>query len=193
MTREILDFLQTRRSVVVRNLTEPGPDDAELEEILRAAIRVPDHGRLAPWRFVVIRGENRTRFGKILGEAFRKANDDAFDELVEVEEERFERAPVVVAVISRVVKEHKIPEWEQILSSGAACQNMLNAAHASGFAAQWITEWPAYDRNVQKALGLAENDRIAGFVYIGSAKEPPEERKRAELADVVSEWTPPGE
>lgn len=192
MNREILDFLLVRRSVVVRNLTDPGPDDGTLKTILRAAIRVPDHGRLSPWRFVVIKGDNRTSFGKILGEAFRKANDDAFDELVEVEEERFERAPVVVAVISQVVKEHKIPEWEQILSSGAACQNILHAAHASGFAAQWITEWPAYDANVQKALGLGENDRIAGFVYIGSPTEPPTERQRAELEDVYSEWTPPG-
>lgn len=187
---ETLDFLLKRRSVVVRNLSDPGPSDEELDTILRAAMRVPDHGRLTPWRFVLIKGENRVAFGKILGDAFRTANADAFDELVEVEEERFQRAPVVVAVISRVVKEHKIPEWEQILSSGAACQNMLHAAHASGFAAQWITEWPAYDPNVHAALGLEDGDQIAGFVYIGTAKEPPTERQRPEFGDIVSEWTP---
>lgn len=187
---EVLDFLLKRRSVVARNLTEPGPGDEELQTILRASMRVPDHGRLTPWRFIVIKGDNRTRFGKILGEAFRQANDDAIDELVEVEEERFERAPVVVAVISRVTKGHKIPEWEQLLSSGAACQNMLHAAHASGYAAQWITEWPAYDANVHKALGLEGGDQVAGFVYIGTAKEPPTERIRPEFDDVVSEWTP---
>lgn len=188
---EILDFLLKRRSVVVRNLTEPGPGKDELTTMLQAAIRVPDHGRLGPWRFIIIRGENRTAFGKILGAAFRKANPDAFDELVEVEEERFERAPVVVAVTSRVVKEHKIPEWEQVLSSGAACQNLLNAAHAAGYAAQWVTEWPAYNEDVDAALGLGEDERIAGFVYIGTAKEAPDERKRAALEDVVSEWSPP--
>lgn len=188
---EILDFLLKRRSVVVRNLGEPGPSEDELTTMLQAAIRVPDHGRLGPWRFIVIRGENRTAFGKILGAAYRKANPDAIDELVEVEEERFERAPVVIAVASRVVKEHKIPEWEQILSSGAACQNLLNAAHAAGYAAQWITEWPAYNPDVAAGLGLGEDERVAGFVYIGTPKEPPEERKRAALEDVVSEWSPP--
>lgn len=187
---EVLDFLLRRRSVVARNLTEPGPSDEELETILRASMRVPDHGRLTPWRFILIKGENRARFGKILGAAFRQANDDAIDELVEVEEERFERAPIVVAVISRVTKGHKIPEWEQLLSSGAACQNMLHAAHASGYAAQWITEWPAYDANIHKALGLEDGDQVAGFVYIGTAKEPPTERLRPEFDDVVSEWTP---
>ena len=188
---EVLDFLLKRRSVVVRNLTEPGPSDAQLSTMLQAAIRVPDHGKLGPWRFIMIRGDNREAFGKILGEAFRKANDDAFDELVEVEEERFLRAPVVIAVTSRVIRDHKIPEWEQILSSGAACQNLLHAAHASGFSAQWITEWPAYDDTVHAALGLAENERVAGFVYIGTAKEAPTERTRPEPDAVVSEWTPP--
>lgn len=185
---EILDFLLARRSVLVRNLTEPGPTDQELETILRAAMRVPDHGRLTPWRFIVIKGENRAAFGKVLGEAYRKANPDAIDELIEVESERFLRAPVVVAVASHVTKGHKIPEWEQILSSGAACQNMLHAAHASGYAAQWITEWPAYDRNVRAALGLGEDDRISGFVYIGSPKEPPTDRERPEYGNIVSEW-----
>jgi nitroreductase len=186
---QIIDFLTQRRSVTARNLVDPGPNDSELEKILAAGIRVPDHGRLGPWQFIVIKGDARAKFGEVLANAFEKANDDSFDELLEVERERFMRAPVVVTVTSRVVKEHKIPEWEQELSSGAACMNMLNAAHAMGFTAQWLTEWPAYNDDVAAALGLGENERIAGFVYIGSPAEPPTERKRAALEDIVSEWT----
>ena len=129
---EIIDFLTQRRSVTAKNMTDPGPDDDQLQQILAAGIRVPDHGRLGPWQFIVIKGDARAKFGDVLADAFEKANDDTFDELLEIERERFQRAPVVVAVTSRVVKEHKIPEWEQQLSSGAACMNMLNAAHAMG-------------------------------------------------------------
>ena len=190
---EIIDFLLTRRSVTARNMTEPGPSADELDNILRAGMRVPDHGRLGPWRFIVIKGDARAAFGDVLGEAFKKENPDAFEELIEVERERFQRAPVVIAVVSRVIKEHKIPEWEQTLSSGAACVNMLNAAHAIGYAAQWLTEWPAYNADVAAALGLAEHERIAGFVYVGTPKEPPTERQRAEYEAVVSEWNPPAQ
>ena len=188
---EIIDFLLTRRSVTARNMTEPGPSADELDKILRAGMRVPDHGRLGPWRFIVIKGDARAAFGDVLGEAFKKENPDAFEELIEVERERFQRAPVVIAVASRSIKEHKIPEWEQTLSSGAACINMLNAAHAIGYAAQWLTEWPAYNADVAAALGLAENERVAGFVYVGTPKEPPTERQRAAYEAVVSEWHPP--
>ena len=188
---EIIDFLLNRRSVVARNITDPGPDDAELERILRAAIRVPDHGKLGPWRVILLRGEARVQFGEVLGAAFKKANPDAFDELVEVERERFQRAPVVAAVVSRARAGQKVPVWEQQLSSGAVCLNMLNAAHAMGYVAQWLTEWPAYNDDVASALGLGESERIAGFVYIGSTATPPEERKRPELDDIVSEWKSP--
>ena len=188
---EIIDFLLTRRSVTARNMTEPGPGDEQLHTILRAAHRVPDHGKLGPWRFIVLKGDARAEFGEVLGAAFVKANPDAFDELIEVEKERFQRAPVVVVVTSRLTPGHKIPEWEQTLSSGAACMNMLNAAHALGFAAQWITEWPAYNDDVAAALGVGEHERIAGFVYIGTAAEPPDERTRPEIGDIVTEWKPP--
>ena len=188
---EIIDFLLTRRSVTARNLTEPGPSDEQLHQILRAAHRVPDHGKLGPWRFIILKGDSRAKFGEVLGAAFQKENPDAFDELIEVEKERFQRAPVVVAVTSRITPEHKIPEWEQTLSSGAACMNMLNAAHALGLAAQWITEWPAYNDDVAKALGVGEEERIAGFIYIGTAAQPPDERTRPEIGDIVTEWTGP--
>jgi nitroreductase len=185
------DFLLSRRSIVVRNMASPGPTDEDLEKILRAGMRVPDHGRLTPWRFIVIRGEARDKMGQVLGEAFRMANPDCIDEQVEIEEERFARAPVVIAVASRTVPEHKIPEWEQILSSGAACQNMLTSALGMGYAAQWITEWCAYNDHVKDALGLEANDKVAGFLYLGSRTEEPTDRQRPEYADIVSEWTGP--
>ena len=188
---EIIDFLLTRRSVTARNLTEPGPSEEQLDMILRAAHRVPDHGKLGPWRFIILKGDARAVFGEILGAAYKKENPDAFDELIEVEKERFQRAPVIVAVTSRITPEHKIPEWEQTLSSGAACMNMLNAAHALGLAAQWITEWPAYNDDVAKALGVGEQERIAGFIYIGTAAQPPDERTRPDIDDIVTEWTGP--
>ena len=137
---EIIDFLMTRRSVTARNLGDPGPSDDELDSILKTGMRVPDHGKLGPWRFVVIKGAARGAFGDVLAHAFRKENPDAFDELVEVERERFQRAPVIVAVTSRITPEHKIPEWEQTLSSGAVCMNMLNAAHAIGHSVSHCAE-----------------------------------------------------
>lgn len=188
---ELADFLLKRRSVVVRDMAEPGPTDADLETVLRAGMRVPDHGRLTPWRFIVIRGEAREQMGQVLGAAYRKANPDCIDEQVEIEEERFSRAPVVIAVVSRTTPEHKIPEWEQILSSGAACQTMLTAALGMGYAAQWITEWPAYNEDVKAALGAGPRDRIAGFLYLGSMKEPPSDRQRPDYDEIVSEWTGP--
>ena len=188
---EVIDFLLNRRSVTARNLTDPGPSEEDLDKILRAAHRVPDHGKLGPWRFIILKGDARIKFGKILGAAYQKENPDAFEELIEVEKERFQRAPVVVAVTSRITPEHKIPEWEQTLSSGAACMNMLNAAHALGLAAQWITEWPAYNDDVARALGAGEEERIAGFIYIGTAVQSPDERTRPEINDIVTDWTGP--
>lgn len=191
MTSEFVDFLLKRRSVVARMMTGPGPSDADLEKILRTGMRVPDHGRLTPWRFIVIRGDARARMGEIVGEAYRKANPDCIEEQVEIERERFMRAPVIVAVASRTNPEHKIPEWEQILSSGAACQNMLSAALSMGYAAQWITEWPAYNAGIRTALGLEPADRIAGFLYFGSMTDAPTDRERPDYGNIVSEWTGP--
>jgi nitroreductase len=188
---DLSDFLLSRRSIVVRDMIGPGPTDEDLEKILRAGMRVPDHGRLTPWRFRIIRGEAREKMGEILGAAYRKANPDCIDEQVEIEKERFTRAPIVVAVISHTNPEHKIPEWEQILSSGAACQNMLTAALGMGYAAQWITEWYAYNDDVKAALGAEPADRIAGYLYLGTLKETPKDRARPDYDDIVSEWTGP--
>ena len=185
------DFLLSRRYSVVRDMANPGPTDEDLEKILSAGMRVPDHGRLTPWRFIVIRGDARDKMGKVLGEAFRLANPDCIDEQVEIENERFARAPIIIAVVSRTVPEHKIPEWEQVLSSGAACQNLLTSALGMGYAAQWITEWCAYDDHVKGALGLKASDRISGFLYLGTRTEEPTDRQRPEYDDIVSEWTGP--
>lgn len=186
----LIDFLLSRRSVLADMMDGPGPSDAELRQIVGAGIRVPDHGRLMPWRFVVIRGGARHELGEVIGEAFRRDNPDAEAKRVDRERLRFTRAPVVVAVVSQVNKAHKIPEWEQILSSGAACQTMLIAALSMGYAAQWLTEWYAYDPLVGEALGLHGDDRVAGFLYIGNA-DAPNDRVRPTYEDVVSEWMAP--
>lgn len=188
MPKTTLDHLLTRRSVSANALGEPGPSEDQLRQILTAAARVPDHKKLVPWRFVLFQGDARSEFGKVLAEICRKEDESAGAFRLENEAKRFLRAPVVVAVISRVTDNKAAPEWEQILSAGAACQNLIVAATSLGFGAQWITEWTAYSPGVREALDLAPNERIAGFVYIGTAKEKPEERDRPALTDIVSDW-----
>ncbi|GAB4232553.1 MAG: nitroreductase [Methyloligellaceae bacterium] len=190
MSPPALDLLLKRRSVLANNLGPPGPDAAQLEKILTAGARVPDHKKLCPWRFILFEGEARTAFGRVLADACRAAEPDSSDIRLQTEAARFERAPVVIAVISRIVDKPGVPEWEQILSAGAVCQNILVAAAAIGFSAQWLTEWYAFDEKVRGALGLAENERVAGFIYIGTAKEPPQERVRPKLDDIVTRWAP---
>jgi len=186
---DTIDFLTTRRSTVARMMDGPGPGDEDLKRIMEAGMRVPDHGRLTPWRFIVIRGDAREKLGDVIAEAYKKNNPDAIEEQVEIEQERLTRAPVVIAVVSRVQKEHKIPEWEQILSSGAACQTMLIAAQSMGYAAQWLTEWYAYDANVKQAIGAESGDEIAGFLYLGNGTGELSDRARPASDDIVSEWS----
>jgi len=175
---ETLTLRALRRSTVARAMTGPGPDAQQRDALLRLAARVPDHGKLFPWRFVTFEGEARARFGDILEARLRDLEPGAPPERFELERNRFTRAPLVIAVISDVTENHKIPEWEQILSAGAVCQTLLIAASAMGFAAQWLTEWYAYDRIARAALGLASGERVAGFIYIGTASEGPTERPR---------------
>ncbi|MEM9707053.1 MAG: nitroreductase [Pseudomonadota bacterium] len=183
-----ISLLRERRSTAADFLGEPGPDEAAVQSILAAASRVPDHRRVTPYRFVVFRGDARARAGDVLARNYKASEPEANAERVEKERLRFLRAPVVVAVVSAVNFDHKTPEWEQILTAGAACQNMLIAASAHGFAAQWLTEWYAYDRDVLEAFGLAQKERIAGFVYIGTASQPPKERARPDLSALISEF-----
>lgn len=183
---DALTLLARRRSTVAKNMTGPGPDAAQLETLLKIGARTPDHGKLFPWRFVVFEDEARARFGDILEARLREIEPNGPDERYALERNRFLRAPVVIAVISDVTENHKIPEWEQVLSAGAVCQNLLIGASALGFAAQWLTEWYAYDRVVKTALGLAPGERVAGFIYVGSAICDAEERPRK--APRVSRW-----
>jgi nitroreductase len=190
MTNPVIDLLLKRRSVSANSLGEPGPSAAELELILRAASRVPDHKKLVPWRFLLFQGEAREAFGKVLAKICAAEESDPGAFRLENEAKRFLRAPIVIAVISQVVKNPAAPEWEQVLSAGAACQNLILAATALGYGVQWVTEWYGYSDGVRKALALADNERVAGFIYIGTAKEKPDERERPKLADIVTVWRP---
>jgi len=185
---DALDLLLSRRSGSAKAMTGPGPSSAELEKILTAAARVPDHGKLFPWRFILFEGDARLRMGEALAECVTDVEPQASQERIEMERGRFLRAPVVVGVVSRVREGIPIPEWEQLLSAGAVCQNMLIAAHALGFVANWITEWPAYNARVKEQLGLQAGERIAGFVYIGHPVQPLEERVRPDLSKIVSRF-----
>ncbi|MXQ09928.1 nitroreductase family protein [Microvirga makkahensis] len=185
---ESLSRLLSRRSVPPRWLGEPGPSADEIETMLTAAARVPDHGKLVPWRFILIDGEARQRLGEVLVKAFLADNPHADAEKVAAERERFSKAPLVVAVVSRTVPHVKIPEWEQVLSAGAVCMNLLNAATALGYGASWLSGWACFDRRVLDALGLAPNERIAGFIHIGTAKEKPTDRDRPNLAAIVTRF-----
>ena len=177
-----LSLLATRRSGKARDLGVPGPTAGQVERLLGVAARVPDHGKLAPWRFVVI--EDRDKFADLLEASYRAEVAD-----VDVAPVRAfaHAAPCLVAVISRVAEPHKIPRWEQELSAGAACGLLCAAASAMGFAANWLTGWAAYSPRVTTALGQP-GDRIAGFVFIGTPPRELEERPRPDLATVVSHW-----
>jgi len=187
-SQETIDLLLTRRSVKPMTMIEPGPCEEETEIILRAGARVPDHGKLAPWRFILFKGEARGDFGKLMAERYRALEPRAGEEALKIEAERFLRAPLVVAVVSRIVPSVKAPEWEQVLSAGASCQNMLVAATALGYACSWLTEWCAYDAGIARALGLGDNERVAGFLYFGSPSLPKDERDRPVLAEICSAW-----
>ncbi|HUD50295.1 nitroreductase [Parvibaculum sp.] len=187
-SQETIDLLLSRRSVKPFTMVEPGPDDADLELILRAGARVPDHGKLAPWRFILFKGDTRAAFGKVLRDIYKVEEPRADESRLKIEEGRLLQAPLVVAVVSRIVPSKKAPEWEQVLSAGAACQNMLVAATALGFVGAWLTEWYAYSAKVAEALGLGENERVAGFIYFGSPSMPKDERERPALADICTEW-----
>lgn len=183
---KLIDYLNTRRSTPAIQLTEPGPDKAELEEILRLTVRVPDHGKLAPWRFIVYRGDERKRLGEAALKHALQKNPELSADFQNVERTRFTRAPVIVAVVSTAAPHVKIPEWEQLMSAGAVCLNMLMAANANGYAANWLTEWVSYDESFGPELGIKSGEKVAGFIYIGSTTFPPVERPRPELADVVT-------
>lgn len=188
--KDVSDFLRKRRSNLAKAMVEPGPSEAQIEEFLTISARVPDHRKLAPWRFIVFQGKARADFGQHIAAAFMKANPDMPQDRAIFEGQRFLRAPLVVGVISSPKKCLRgTPEWEQVLSSGAVCFNMCLAAQAAGFGAQWLTEWYAYDADVQSALGLSAQEKIAGFIYIGTAQDAPQERARPDVDMLTTRWT----
>jgi nitroreductase len=169
-------------------LTGPGPSAEERDLLLTIAARVPDHGKLVPFRFIVFEGIARHRAGAIIAEEFAKANPDADAARIDAERGRLAFAPLVVGVVSRAAPHAKIPQWEQILAAGAVCMNLVIAANAMAFATAWITEWYAYDRAVLDRFGLAATEKIAGFIHIGRHAGPREDRPRPALTDLVTNF-----
>lgn len=188
MTNPVVEYLESRRSVKADKLVEPGPNERQLETILRIAARVPDHKKLVPWRFIVVAGDERKALGGRLAHITSQKEPEASDARLDIERNRFMRSPVTIAVVSHTIYHPGAPEWEQVLSAGAACMNLVHAAHALGFAAHWLTEWYAYDEGARHAIGLNPKERIAGFIHIGTAGEPPQERDRPDLGAIVSHY-----
>lgn len=185
----MLDLLRRRRSIPAARLAAPGPDPQVVETLITIAARVPDHAKLAPWRFVVYPTERGAEIGAWLVERLKARQPDAPEGLVALMAGRFTTAPLVVGVIHRPRPNHpKAPEWEQHLSVGAACMNLIVAAHAMGFAANWITEWYAYDAEAAAYLGAGEGERFAGFIHVGTPLDPPSERDRPALDTILTTW-----
>jgi nitroreductase len=189
-TRYPLQALDARRSVPSRQLGEPGPDPDTLMQILRSAVRVPDHGKLVPFRFLRIAGPARDALGAFLAERTLQRDPQAPAAAVDKDRQRFSHAPLVIAVVARLQPGHKVPEQEQLLTAGCVCFALLQAAQAHGFGAQWLTAWMAYDPAVQAHLGLADNETIAGFIHIGTAQMDVPERERPDPATLLADWTP---
>ncbi len=184
-----LDFLKSRRSHPSVTMTEPGPGDDQIDEILTIAARVPDHGKLAPWRFILYRPDAGRKIGSWLADRYAQISGPLDDEQREKERTRFTRAPLVVGVVSQAAEHPKIPLWEQQLSAGAVCMNLVTAAAASGFASQWLSEWYSFDDLAVRYLGARPGESFAGFVHIGTATQPPVERPRPNLSDLITTWT----
>ena len=182
---KVLRFLALRRSTPAVTLTKPAPAGVELLDLLRIAARAPDHGKLSPWRFVILAGADKTDFANRL-EALAQARGDtkAVSKLV-----KLRTPPVAIAVISSP-RGLEIPEWEQVLSAGAVCANLLNATLAMGYGANWITDWYAYDPEAKAILGCNADEKVAAYMLIGTPSEAPLERERPDLAKLVSRWTP---
>lgn len=185
---QLIEHLLSRRSIPAIRLIAPGPSAEELSILLTAAARVPDHGKLAPWRFIIIEGAARQRLVDCLMDIWRSANPGASAAATEVERGKRSGAPTVIAVVSQGAPHPKIPEWEQKLSAGAVCMNLLHAATALGYAGQWLTGWPAYDEAAMKLLGVEDGERVAGFVHVGSPAEAPVERDRPDIEALTTRW-----
>ncbi|HRF08421.1 MAG TPA: nitroreductase [Xanthobacteraceae bacterium] len=181
-----LELLKTRSSRKVADLVAPAPNEAQLAEILTIAARVPDHGMMKPWRFIVHPKETRTALVEKLVANFRAGNPNATDAEADKQRLRFTDSPLIVTVVSKIAPNPKVPDIEQLLSAGAACMNLLHAAHALGFGANWLTGWAAFDKSSKELFGLAENEQIVGFIHLGTPKGDGFERSRPDLSQIVS-------
>ncbi|QQV79148.1 nitroreductase [Sphingomonas aliaeris] len=187
-TTTLLSLLATRRSGKPRDLVAPGPDATQLAEILQIAARTPDHGKLAPWRFVIVPEEKRDLLAEVIVKAYREERPQAARLEIESLEQFAHQAPTLVVVLFSPKTQSHIPLWEQELSAGAVCMNLLHAVHASGFAGGWLTGWPSFSDAVRDAFGAAP-ERIAGFMFIGTPSRPLDERPRPEMGTIVSAWS----
>jgi nitroreductase len=185
---DALELLKTRRSVKPREMSGPGPSPTELETILTIGARVPDHGKLAPWRFIIFEGDARLRAGDVIAGVFARKNPNASPANIEVEKRRLTDAPLVIGVVSLTKPHPKVPPWEQELSAGASAMNIVTAATALGYGACWLTGWFAFDRDVLDGLGLKAEEKLAGLIHIGKVTKPSEDRPRPVLADIVTRF-----
>ena len=187
-TSSIRALLASRKSASAKAMGEPGPTAAQLHEMLTAAVRVPDHGKLTPWRFILFEGDARAKFGDALRARWLELHPGHGAESLDFVGGLFLRAPVVVAVISAAAPHPKIPLWEQTLSSAAVCQTMLIAASALGVGCQWNTDWPAYDHGIARVMGLAPHEKVAGFIYMGTPTAALEDRPRPDPMTLLTRW-----
>lgn len=183
---QVIEFMSNRRSVPAKTMSGPGPQEDEIRSMIAIASRVPDHGKIAPWRFQRYEHNYCKRLGELFLKRALEKEPDLNREMQEIERTRFSRVPVVIAVISAPRRHPKVPEWEQVLSAGAAAMSLLAAANAYGWDAQWLTEWVAYDESLATVLGVRSGERIAGFVYIGTRTMPKTDRDRPAIDDIYS-------
>jgi nitroreductase len=193
VTSPIIDFMLARGSAPIPELREPAPNDAEIETMIRIASRVPDHGRLEPWRFIVYRGEARHRIGEQLADLAEKREGPLTEGRRNQELARFSRAPLVIGVVSSPKENMKIPQWEMFLSGGAAAMNLVIAANALGYKTNWITNWYSDTEEGRRILGLAPHERVVGFIHIGSFDGAVPERPRPDVAGLYGDYTGPWE
>lgn len=193
MATSVIDYLLTRNSAPIPELKEPAPTDSQIETMLTAASRVPDHGRLAPWRFILYRGDARVKVGEKLVELAEKREGPLTEGRRQQELTRFSRAPLVIGVIFSPKENAKIPQWEMLLSGGAAAMNLIHAANALGFGANWITNWYSDTEEGRALLGLAPHERVVGFVHIGTYGGQPVERPRPEVSSLYADYEGPWE
>ena len=189
-TSSILSLLATRKSASAKAMGEPGPSAEQLGELLRLAVRVPDHGKLAPWRFILWEGDARARFGDVMRARWQALHPEHGEQTLGFVHGLFLRAPTVLGVVSSAQEHPKIPVWEQQLSAAAVCMNLLYAATAMGIGCQWNTDWVAYDREIAAAMGLQPHERLAGLIYLGTPTAPLEDRPRPDPAALLTRWQP---